>query len=71
MKAEYIVNKLLEVEEAPIEPNQAQKLSLERLKARWGRDPDEVSRLFGENEVVMVRYGNLWLGIEPDGYTHS
>lgn len=20
---------------------------------------------------VMVRYGQMWIGIEPDGYTHS
>jgi len=26
---------------------------------------------FGYGGTVMVRWGNMWLGIEPDGYTHS
>jgi hypothetical protein len=34
--------------------------------------PDEIEGgIIGEPDVVMVRFNNLWLGIEADGYTHS
>lgn len=48
-----------------------QKCAISRMIQRWERAPDEHTRLLGGSAVVMVRYGNLWLGVETDGYTHS
>lgn len=30
-----------------------------------------VQGLVGEHSCLMVPFYNMWLGIEPDGYTHS
>lgn len=43
---------------------------IQRLIRRWGRRPDAIQKALCI-DYLMVRYGNLWLGIEPDGYTHS
>jgi len=49
-----------------------QGVALERLIDRWERAPDEVQiGIVGEPKVLMARWGNLWIGIETDGYAHS
>jgi hypothetical protein len=48
-----------------------QKIALERLEERWRREPDEITGSIGCDNCIMVQYGNLWIGIERDGYTHS
>ena len=50
--------------------NEKQKQSYEKLVNQWERVPDEEHKdaLLG---CYMVRFGNLWIGIELDGYSHS
>ena len=31
----------------------------------------QVARYICHMQVLMVKWCNMWLGIEPDGYTHS
>jgi len=52
------------------EPTKEQAKTLEKLKERYGREPDESSTVY-KNEYIMVRYGGLWIGIEKDGYAHT
>lgn len=50
--------------------NEKQKQSYDRLVERFNRVPDQESN----NSLLdcyMVRFGNLWIGIELDGYSHS
>lgn len=57
--------------------NKNQQKALFRL---WARDPNQesyldlrrkvVPQLFGDG-AVMVRWAGMWIGIEPDGYSHS
>lgn len=55
-----------------------QQLSLKRLSERITDRPPEsylsmrrrVVYSFG-GDCVMIHWGNMWLGIEKDGYTHS
>jgi hypothetical protein len=54
-----------------------QRLALKRL---FERSPDGASNylafrrrarlMFGDN-VLMIKWCRMWIGIEPDGYTHS
>lgn len=30
-----------------------------------------VQPLFGGDGCILVKWAGMWLGIEPDGYTHS
>lgn len=54
--------------------NRAQRAALHRV---WSRDPrGQTYRQFRSTvqpgyDCVMVRWAGMWLGIEPDGYTHS
>lgn len=46
--------------------------ALEKLLIRFVAAPDEINiGIVGEPNVIMTRWGNLWIGIEKDGYTHS
>jgi len=53
------------------------RLQREALKRTWLRDTQQISyREFRRGVLpgsgcVMVRWCGMWLGIEPDGYTHS
>lgn len=59
--------------------NKAQQQSLKRkwLQAQQWDTPLPLSYLQFRRTVapaygcVMVKWGSMWLGIEPDGYTHS
>jgi hypothetical protein len=44
--------------------------SLDNSITRFGL-PINIQGLLGEQEVIMLQFENIWLGIEPDGYTHS
>lgn len=54
--------------------NKAQQQALLRV---WNRNPQGETYLQFRRRVqpgwdcVMVKSGSIWLGIEPDGYTHS
>jgi hypothetical protein len=54
--------------------NKAQRAALHRV---WSRDPQgQTYRQFRATvepgpDCVLVRWCGMWLGIEPDGYTHS
>ena len=48
------------------------------LHRKWSQNANGMSYIAfrrsafrGYSGEVMVRWGNMWLGIEPDGYTHS
>lgn len=45
--------------------------AIDNLVERWGRGPDQGPIKALCVDCLMVRYDNLWIGIEPDGYTHS
>lgn len=50
----------------------AQGQALERLIDREGVVPDEINiGLPCEPNVLMLRFGTLWIGVETDGYAHS
>ena len=49
----------------------AQWTSLERLRSRWNEIEGQRCPEFGGYGALMVRFGNLWVGIERDGYAHS
>jgi len=58
--------------------NEAQALSLERVAKRWEVSPfallDGASQGFGNPETAELLInpkGQIWLGIERDGYCHS
>lgn len=65
--------------------NKAEQTAFKRLFDRWSHpDVNENARLrcsyrtFRKtiqydtlNGCYMVRVANMWIGIEPDGYTHS
>jgi len=67
--------------------NRHQRKALARIYARMLGDALPASRFAPQRGVisyrafrrlvqpgpgcVMVRYAGMWLGIEPDGYTHS
>lgn len=44
--------------------------SLAATVSRFG-PPISIQGMLGEQEVIMLQFDNIWLGIEPDGYTHS
>lgn len=51
----------------------AQRLALRRV---WDRCPTMPYRAFRRTVqpgpgCIMVPFAGMWLGIEPDGYTHS
>lgn len=48
-----------------------QKGAIDRLVEKFGRGPDEGPTKAMCIDCLMVRYDNLWIGIEPDGYTHT
>ena len=49
-----------------------QRIALEKVADRWQMgSPVEVSPMLGGDGAVMVNVGSMWLGVEPDGYTHS
>jgi hypothetical protein len=54
--------------------NKAQQQALLRV---WNRNPQAETYLELRRRVqpgwdcVMIKFGSIWLGIEPDGYTHS
>ena len=54
--------------------NKAQQTSLKRV---WTKNNQGMSYLAFRRTVcsgsncAMVRWSGMWLGIEPDGYTHS
>jgi hypothetical protein len=50
---------------------EAQAESLAARVKFYGTMPHEIQGLIGEPDVIMVRFSDLWLGIETDGYTHS
>lgn len=53
-------------------PTKQQLASLCNLIHRYERPPDEMStHNVGLPGVIMVRFNELWIGIEPDGYAHS
>ena len=54
----------------PTPITKAQRKSIRSLMRRWQRRPDEMRHAFFVN-CLMVRYDNLWIGIETDGYTHT
>ena len=55
------------------------KLQRVALKRLWLRDPSRTYRnlrvnvqgTFGCDGAVVIRWNNMWLCIETDGYTHS
>jgi hypothetical protein len=50
----------------------AQGEALERLIDRERVVPDEINiGLVCEPNVLMLRFGTLWIGVETDGYAHS
>jgi len=59
----------------------AQHTALVKVADRWQMgavhdglqmgSPVEVSPMLGGDGAVMVNVGSMWLGVEPDGYTHS
>ncbi len=51
-------------------PTRAQRKSLRRLMRRFESRPDHIQKALCV-DCLMVRFGNLWIGIEPDGYAHS
>lgn len=48
-----------------------QREAFDRLVAFRDRRPDEIAPLLGDDSCIMCRFGNVWIGIERDGYTHS
>ena len=55
---------------------QAQLSSYRKTLHRWGAnkvgDPSmEFGTAGNDHPVWMVQCGSMWIGIEPDGYTHS
>jgi hypothetical protein len=44
--------------------------SLTNVVSRFG-PPITIQGLLFEQEVIMVQFDSIWLGIETDGYTHS
>mgnify|MGYP000002771422 len=54
--------------------NKPQRKALHR---KWSQDNQGLSYIAFRRTVstgfdcVMVRWSGMWLGIEPDGYTHS
>jgi len=53
-------------------PSKEQLASLCNLIHRYERPPDEMnSHCIGMPGVIVVRFNELWIGIEPDGYAHS
>ena len=46
---------------------EAQRVSHERLRSRFA----DLTGPFSGPGCVMCRTGNLWIGIEPDGYSHT
>jgi hypothetical protein len=50
----------------------AQHTAMVKVADRWQMgSPVEVSPMLGGDGAVMVNVGSMWLGVEPDGYTHS
>lgn len=63
----------------------AQRAALKRLYDRYEMDKRAVNAppvsyrqfrkyaqpAFGLDGVIMIHLWNMWIGIEPDGYTHS
>ena len=55
----------------------AQWAAYERLKARWqNRVSDPRPMVMGDGAVMVECFypndvGSMWIGIEPDGHTHS
>lgn len=50
----------------------AQILALDTIREKWHLpEPVKVSPLIAGDGAVMVDVGSMWLGVEPDGYTHS
>ncbi len=49
----------------------------EALARKWQQDPQGLTyrqfraTVLGGWDCIMVRWCGMWLGIEPDGYTHS
>lgn len=53
-------------------PTKEQLASLCNLILRYERAPDAMTtHSAGLPGVIMVRFNELWIGIEPDGYAHS
>jgi hypothetical protein len=53
-------------------PTKEQLVSLCNLILRYERAPDDMTtHTVGLPGVIMVRFNELWIGIEPDGYAHS
>lgn len=53
-------------------PTKEQLASLCNLIHRYDRPPDAMTtHCVGMPGVIMVRFNELWIGIEPDGYAHS
>jgi hypothetical protein len=53
-------------------PTKEQLASLCNLILRYSKAPDEINtHAIGLPGVIMVRFNELWIGIEPDGYAHS
>lgn len=48
--------------------NGPQLSQVNRLVSRWKKRPEEITQL---GETIVVRYGNLFHQIEPDGHTHT
>jgi hypothetical protein len=49
-----------------------QRHALAKVAERWHLvEPITVHPCFGGDGALMVKVANMWLGIEPDGYTHS
>jgi hypothetical protein len=41
------------------------------VKAWWLRYREFRATVHGGSGCIMVQWRGMWLGIEPDGYTHS
>jgi hypothetical protein len=53
-------------------PTKEQLASLCNLILRYAKAPDEMNtHAVGLPGVIMVRFNELWIGIELDGYAHS
>lgn len=51
---------------------EAQGVALERLIERWNEAPAGIEiGMVGEPQLIMTNWGNIWIGIETDGYAHS
>ena len=53
---------------------EAQRAALERVRERYTRIGTPQREVCGSAILVQCFYadgGSIWLGIEPDGYTHS